>query len=207
MTDRPISVLIVEDDASVRLSLSVLLETWGYHVTAFGDVAGFRAYGDVGCIDVMLLDIRLPDGDGIELVSALRGEGIATPIVVLTGHGDVVQAVRALKAGAQEFFEKPFEAETLTATIQRLAAEKRRAEVEGEHRADVFDALSPREHEVMLHVVAGHPNKIIAHSLDLSPKTIELHRARVMEKTGARNLSHLVRLALKAGIDPDDGQI
>ena len=127
----------------------------------------------------------------------------AIPVIILTGHGDVAMAVRALQAGASDFIEKPFDDEDLVNRIEmaRTATPAENPELQ-RYRAR-FSTLTPRETDVMRDVVAGHSNKIIAHRHGLSPKTIEIHRARVMEKTEAKNLSHLVRMALKAGIDPD----
>ena len=203
--DRRKTVAVVEDDQAVRRSVTALLETWGYAIDAYCDAETFLDRADPESADCVLLDVRLPGRDGLSLVAELRGRGEEMPIVIITGHGDIDMAVAALKAGAQDFLEKPFDGDDLVRRIGAAIASSQKAAQTREDHAALFDCLTPRETQVMEEVVAGHPNKVIAHHLGLSPKTVEIHRARVMQKTGATSLSHLVRLALKAGIDPDAG--
>jgi len=202
MTDRQQIIQVVEDDASVQASLTVLLRGWGYAVVSFTDAETCLHCDASARCDCILLDVRLPGMDGLSLLDELRRRGVATPVIMLTGHGDVDMAVRALKSGAQDFLEKPFGAEDL---IRRIRAAVRgpaagMSELRAQHP---FGSLTPRETQVMQEIVAGHSSKVIAHRLGLSPKTIEVHRSRVMKKTGAANVSQLVRMVVKAGLDPD----
>jgi two-component system response regulator FixJ len=142
---------------------------------------------------------------GLEVQERLRVDGIALPVIVITGHGDVPLAVRAMKAGAVDFVEKPFVEEAILAAVERALKIGRRDHKVGIAAADAEARLSPlseREHEVLRLLVAGKQNKVIAYELGISPRTVEIHRARVMEKTRARSLSELVRLAIAGGISP-----
>lgn len=200
MSERGRLVQIIEDDGAVRESLSALLESWGFQTESFETGDAFLAASrrpDAACI---LLDVKLPGLDGLAVLDALRRTGVATPVIVLTGHGDVPMAVRALGIGAQDFVEKPFDDADL---VPRIEAASRARPAPHEPAVQRLARLTPRETQVMREVVAGHANKVIAHRLGLSPKTVEIHRARVMEKTEAKSLSQLVRLAMKAGIDPE----
>ncbi len=195
---------IVEDDGAVAASLAALLEAWGFETETFGDGEAFLEATAPGRWACVLLDVRLPGRDGLSVLRVFRQHERHIPVVIMTGHGDVSMAVNALKDGAQDFIEKPFDDGDLVQRLRTAIAHT----PEGAECAARLARLTPRETDVMREVVAGHPNKIIAHRLGLSPKTVELHRARVMSKTGARSLSHLVRMALKAGIDPDgDAQV
>lgn len=196
-------IRIVEDDEPVRSSLAAVLESWGFGIEAFESGEAFLAADHAVGTDCVLLDVHLPGMDGLAVLSAFRAAGHGTPVIILTGHGDVTMAVEALRDGAQDFIEKPFDDEDLVRRIGAVIERGAVAEPPRDQYADVFARLTPRETDVMHEVVAGHPNKIIAHNLGLSPKTVEIHRARVMDKTGAKSLSHLVRMALKAGIDPE----
>ncbi len=219
MTARPL-IHLVEDDASVRDSLVALLEVWGYGVKAYPDGESFLADGSGHGAACILLDVRLPGIDGLSLLARIRAAGQTTPVVVITGHGDVAMAVRALQCGAQDFIEKPFDDADLVGRIEAVkpatginetgpgttggAATGDAAAIrEAASAREQLSTLTRRETEVMREIVAGYPNKLIAHRLGISPKTVELHRARVMNKTGSKSLSHLVRLALKAGVDPE----
>lgn len=199
-------IVLVEDDEPVRSSLGAVLEAWDYEVTAFEDGESFLANGIPAGTCCALLDVRLPGIDGISLISQIRKTDTLTPIIILTGHGDVPMAVKALHDGAQDFIEKPYDDEDLVRRIVIARSEAKPADDDQQRIMDLFASLTPRESDVMREVVAGHSNKIVAHNLGLSPKTVEIHRARVMDKTGASSLSQLVRMALKIGIDPDTGQ-
>ncbi|MGI9520316.1 MAG: response regulator transcription factor [Hyphomicrobiaceae bacterium] len=198
-------IAIVEDDEPVRDSLDALLMAEGYTTRLFGLAQEFLAseQSDARCI---LLDVRLPDGDGIDILQTLIDRGLKTPIIIMTGHGDVPMAVRAMRIGAADFLEKPFEPSDLLTSIhsaiQRFETVVRADQMATEAQRRLDD-LTPRESDVMKQLVLGRSNKIIAYELGLSPRTVEVHRARVMEKTSAKSLSELVRLAIAAGVEPD----
>lgn len=198
MADIPI-VHVVDDDEAVRLSLSFLLESAGFRVETHHSAVAFLDRTGIppqGCI---LTDVRMPEMDGLTLQQKLGERGIALPVVVMTGHGDIPIAVQALKAGAVDFLEKPFDDELLIGAI-RAALERnerdRGRQSEVATLSSRLAALTPREQEVLTALVKGDPNKTIAYDLGISARTVEVHRARVMEKMQARNLSDLVRMWL-----------
>ena len=191
-------IRIVEDDNAVAASLVALLESWGFSTEVFESGEGFLSADPAKAICI-LLDVRLPGRDGLSVLGELTKRQHTTPVIIMTGHGDVELAVKALQQGACDFIEKPFDDEDLVARIRAVAE----AQEAANPNTELLAHLTPRETEVMLEVVAGHANKVIAHRLGMSPKTVEVHRARVMAKTGAKSLSHLVRIAFKAGIDPE----
>jgi two-component system response regulator FixJ len=198
------TIFIVDDDAAVRDSLSALLEAEGFATETFESakafLAGYRPK-DACCV---IADIRMPDMDGLELQEELIRRAWGLPVIIITGHGDVPLAVRAMKAGAVDFIEKPFDDDVLRASIERGIAQSKRTRGESALTQEVaarIAELTAREREVMEHLVAGRPNKVIAHRMDISPRTVEVHRGRVMEKMHARSLSDLVRMALAAKIE------
>lgn len=200
-----LTVHVVDDEASVRDSLRWLLESVDLAVESHADgesfLAAFRPE-QAGCV---LLDIRMPGLSGIEVLERLEREGRQVPVIVLTGHADVPLAVRAMRLGAFDFIEKPYSDSLLLERVQRALAVRREArdqerEVEQTRRA--FERLSPRERQVLARVLEGRPNKLIADDLFLSIKTIEVHRANLMQKMGARSLAELIRRVVKAGLDP-----
>lgn len=195
-------IQVVDDDAVVLESLVAILESWGFEVDAFQDADSFERAAAEAPADCILLDVMLDGKDGLTVLETLRANGTETPVIVITGHGDVSMAVRALRSGAQDFIEKPYDDEHL---VQRIEAVVRDSQSRG-GGAEALSRLTPRETDVLKEVVAGYSNKVIAHRLGLSPKTVEVHRARVMDKTGAKNLPQLVRLAIAAGVDPDGGE-
>jgi two-component system, LuxR family, response regulator FixJ len=198
-------VYIVDDDDAVRDSLSVLLESKAYTVRSFGSAPEFLAAAPSLPVGCLIADIRMPEMDGLELQQRLIERSLHFPMIVITGHGDVPLAVRAMKAGAIDFIEKPFASEaildSLGAALSRMAAPNERDPATVAAAAKLA-LLSPREHEVLEGLLAGLPNKSIAYDLAISPRTVEIHRARVMDKMGARSLSELIRLALAAGVRP-----
>jgi two-component system, LuxR family, response regulator FixJ len=201
------TVFLVDDDEAVRDSLSLLLETAGHRVEAFESGTKLLATLSADRKGCVIADLRMPGMDGLELQQQLLARGFRLPIIIMTGHGDVPIAVRAMKAGALDFVEKPFSEEAILETVRLALAQAER--VRGPAAPDNLvqeriSNLTQREREVLEAMVAGHPNKVIAHLLQISPRTVEIHRARVMEKMSARSLSHLVRVALEAGIVPDD---
>ena len=200
-----LKVLVVDDDEAVRDSLQALLESDGMLVETFSSGPDFLAAyqdTDVGCL---LLDVQMPDMNGLEVQGRLASAGANIPVVVVTGHGDVPMAVQALKAGASDFIEKPFTDDVILGSVRRAIAQGRRTLKETTLVVDTtrrVARLTPREHEVLEQLVTGRPNKVIAFEVGISPRTVEIHRARVMEKMAARSLSQLVRMALAVGIDP-----
>ena len=199
MPDR--RVYVIDDDDAARDSLAMLLESAGYSVETFASARSFleRASSLVpGCA---LVDIRMPEMGGLELQAALRERRIEFPIVFVTGHADVPVAVRAMRAGAIDFVEKPFDADVILGAVERglvRAAERREQSVAAATARARVSQLTDREREVFEQLVEGHPNTGIAANLNISPRTVEIHRSRVMDKTGARSLSDLVRMSLAA---------
>jgi two-component system, LuxR family, response regulator FixJ len=192
-------VHVIDDDAAVRQSLAFLLSTAGLAVRVHASAVDFlKVLPEIqgGCI---VTDIRMPEMDGLELQRCLRELKAGLPVIVMTGHGDVPLAVEAMKAGAIDFIEKPFDDEILLSAI-RSALSRHTKDSEREARLavvrDRMKTLSEREQEVLERLVAGKPNKVIAHELGLSARTIEVYRANVMSKMQADSLSELVRMAL-----------
>ncbi len=203
MSSEATVIHIVDDDAAMRDSLSFLLDVSGFRTRAYASAeALLEQAGDLqsGCI---LTDVRMPGMNGLELVRKVRELGLPHPVVVMTGHGDVPLAVEAMKAGARDFIEKPFSDEFLLRALRSACetpAESEAVEAARQEAQSKIAALSPRERDVLLGVVAGKANKVIAFELDISPRTVEVYRANLMSKTGARNMSDLMRLALAAGL-------
>ena len=196
-------VYVIDDDEAMRDSLRFLLESAGFDVTLFETAAGFldTLPGlDFGCV---VSDVRMPGLDGIELLKRMKAGHSPFPIVIMTGHGDVPLAVEAMKLGAVDFLEKPFEDDRLIGMIETAI---RQAEPAAKSEAVTLDiaariaSLSPRERQVMEGLIAGLSNKLIARDYDISPRTIEVYRANVMTKMQANSLSELVRLAMRAGM-------
>jgi two-component system response regulator FixJ len=194
-------VHVVDDDAGVRESLGFLLEAAGFAVRTYESAAAFLTVAsdlDAGCV---LTDVRMPGMDGLALqrqIAALNG---SLAVVVMTGHADVPIAVEALKAGARDFLEKPFDDSRLLDVVREALAVSQQAQQQQRATADVaarLASLTPREREVLQRLVEGQPNKTIAYDLGTSPRTVEVQRARVMEKMGARSLAELVRMVLAA---------
>ena len=202
-------VYVVDDDEAVRDSLSVLLETWRYTVATFASARDFLAVAPTLRPGVLVADIRMPEMDGLELQQRLIDHSLRYPLIVITGHGDVPLAVRAMKAGAVDFIEKPFAPEVMLDSVGTAFDRLTRRETAAEDPAAATAAarvaeLSPREREVLQGLLSGLPNKSIAADLGISPRTVEIHRARVMDKMGARSLSGLIRMSLAAGLQPNE---
>lgn len=194
---------VVDDDAAMRDSLAFLLDVNGFQPQTYESANAFLSAAATGAASCVISDIRMPGLSGIELVRALKSRGEACPVILITGHGDVALAVEAMKAGAVDFIEKPFDDAALLSAI-RAALDTRAAKVgdsaaKKEAEARLAD-LSPRERDVLLGLVAGKINKVIAHDLNISPRTVEVYRANLMAKTGAHSMSELMRLALAAGL-------
>ncbi len=206
MTEQQL-IHVVDDEESIRRSIGFMLRTSGFQVqTHVSGVAFLKEVksADAGCI---LLDIRMPDMDGLEVQRTLNERGVNYPVIVLTGHGDVGTAVQAMKAGAVDFLEKPFEKAHLLQAIDSAFARLGRqgGEQVAEHEALVrVAALTPRELDVLRGLTRGHPNKTIAYDLDISPRTVEIHRANLMTKLGVRSLSEALRIAFAARVAEQD---
>ncbi len=198
------TVHIVDDEEPVRKSLAFMLTMAGFAVRVHDSATAFLAAAPSLRKGCLITDLRMPDINGVELLRNLREVGAAMPSIVITGHGDVPMAVDAMKAGALDFIEKPFEEDVLIEAIQRAAAELARTDGHEDVGAirTRLSLLSEREREVFSGVVAGLPNKTIAYDLDISPRTVEVHRANVMAKMEARSLPELVRMAMAAGLGP-----
>jgi len=189
------TVCIVDDDADVRDSLAMLLQRSGYQTLSFDSARAFLQAGLKGSKHCVLADIRMPEMDGLALQLELKRTQPEVPVLIMTGHGDIPMAVQAMKAGAIDFLEKPFEKPALLAALERAFAVQSRdaADKFSEHKRQ---ELTERERAVFNLLVEGLQNKVIAHKLGISARTVEVHRRRVMEKTGARNLAELVKMAL-----------
>ena len=195
----PAQVHVVDDDPGVRDSLAFLLQTAGLAVRTYDSAAAFLAVAPSLLAGCVLTDVRMPEIDGLALQRRIGALGNNLAVVVMTGHGDVPIAVAALKAGARDFLEKPFDDDRLLSVVREALDVSQRAQQAQEATATIaarLASLTPREREVLDHLVAGKPNKTIAYDLGTSPRTVEVQRARVMEKMGARSLAELVRMVL-----------
>ncbi len=192
-------VWVVDDDEAMRSSLKWLIESVGMRVESFDSADAFLRDHYPGRFGCLLLDVRMPGMSGLDLLEHLEQEQMMPPTIIITGHGDVPMAVRAMKAGAVDFIEKPFNDETLLDAIRHALAqeeERRVTSAQVAEYAERVEHLTPRELEVMKMVTDGRSNKEIANTLGVSAKTIEAHRARVMEKMHARSLAELVRMVI-----------
>jgi len=201
MKDKSPTVFVVDDDEGVRTSLRLLIRSIGLPVDTFESAQDFLAHFDPDRAGCLVLDIRMPGMSGLELQQKLNERHAITPIVFITGHGDVPMAVEAMQAGAIDFVQKPFRDQDLIDRINR-ALEKDRTNRAALKERDAIRQriaeLTPREREVLDLVTKGRANKVIAGDLSVSQRTVEIHRARVMEKMGASSLAHLVRMVIEA---------
>lgn len=194
-------VHIVDDDPAIRRSVGFMLKTSGHRVEVYESGAELLKQSgklDQGCI---LLDIRMPGMDGLEVQQALHNEGVSLPVIIMTGHGDVTLAVKAMKAGAVDFIEKPFEKEALLASLDQGFGRLSRKEATDDRKRDAevrLQALTARERDVLNGLAQGLPNKTIAYDLGISPRTVEIHRANLMTKLEVRSLSEALRIAFAA---------
>ena len=197
--NRPDLVYVVDDDEAVRDSLRWLLEANHYAVSCFESAEAFLASFDRNRLACLILDVRMPGMTGLELQEHLAAQQIKLPILFITGHGDVPMAVMTMKKGAADFIEKPFNASELRASVERMLADAHAASSasRGEReRATLLAKLTAREQQVLDCIVAGRLNKQIADDLSISIKTVEAHRANIMDKLNASTVAHLLRLAL-----------
>jgi two-component system response regulator FixJ len=201
-------VHLVDDDESIRRSVSFMLRTSGYIVKTYASGVEFLKDGKAIAVGCILLDVQMPEINGLEVQKRLRAEGILLPVIVMTAHGDVAVSVQAMKAGAIDFIEKPFDKAVLIEAIEDGFA---RIDQSGRRRARAeearvrLDALTPRELDVMEGLARGHPNKTIAYDLGISPRTVEIYRANAMTKLGVASLSEALRIAFAAGLG-DEGE-
>jgi len=202
------TVYVVDDDAAVRRSLERLLDSAGFKPVLYETPMTFLgAVPDLpeGCV---LLDVRMPGLDGLAVQAWLEKLDSALPVIVMTGQGDVKTAVRAMKAGAVDFIEKPFDDDVLLNAIDAALTRPGRPDRDREvlEAAERLAALSPREREVLAALMAGHPNKVIAYDLGISVRTVEVHRARMMNRLGVRQLAEAIRLAVMARMASQDAR-
>jgi two-component system response regulator FixJ len=202
MSDEQLRLVhLVDDDEAIRRSVGFMLKTSGFTVRTYeSGVELMKAAGglETGCI---LLDIRMPGMDGLQVQKALREKGVGLPVIIMTGHGDVSLAVQAMKAGAIDFIEKPFEKAVLLSGIEHAMERLKRSAANHDRAGEAvvrLQALTPREREVLDGLAKGLPNKTIAYDLGISPRTVEIHRANVMTKLGVRSLSEALRIAFAA---------
>jgi two-component system response regulator FixJ len=193
-------VHVVDDEAPIRESLALLLRSVGLASRTYASAAEFLEAWQPAPDACLVVDVRMPGMSGLELQEALQERKASLPTIIITGHGDVSMAVRAMKAGASDFIEKPFNDQVLLDAVNRALEQSRgqgAASGAGREEAEAkFATLTPREREVMLLVAEGRPNKVVATRLGLSTRTVEVHRAKVMEKMQVRSLAELVRLAI-----------
>jgi FixJ family two-component response regulator len=204
MTEGGFTVFLVDDDADVLKALRRLVRASGYDSREFASAEDFLREHDASLPGCAVFDVAMPDLDGLALQQALAASGVERPIIFLTGRGDIQTTVRAMKAGAVDFLTKPVNADAFLAAIDHAREQEIR---EREARAEVVSfiarlaTLTPRERQVLGHVIAGRLNKQIAYDLGTVEKTIKVHRSRMMEKMGVRSLAELVRMAERAGIE------
>lgn len=202
MTSEP-TIHLVDDDEAMRDSLVALLEARGYRTCAYASADAFLARGTAAEPGCVVSDLRMPGTDGLALLRRLKADGITLPLVLITGHGDVPLAVAAMKAGAIDFLEKPFDADALFDAVEEGLRRRTNSmsDEESKEAQRRLEILTPRERAVLERLVAGESNKEAAMKLGISHRTIEFHRAHIMEKTGSKALTDLVRLWLAAGAD------
>ena len=207
MNERAAVVAVIDDDDAVRDSLGALLEAAGYDVDTYDSGRAFLSALPQASPACALVDVRMPEMDGLELQQRLAEAAPQLPVVIITGHGDIAMAVKAIKAGAVDFIEKPFSDRTILDGIAQALASREEALSRETRRREIdrrLGRLTTREREVFERLARGSSNKVVARELGISPRTVEVHRARVMEKLQAPSLSHLVRMAVIAQVDMGD---
>ena len=201
------TVFVVDDDAAVRRSLERLIRTVGLDVVTFSTAQEFLEHGPLDGPGCLVLDVRMPGLSGLDLQNKLTEAGFGIPVIIMTGHGTIPMSVRAMKAGAVDFLQKPFDEQVLLDAVNQALErdrETRKTEAQRLEALRRMEALTPREREVFEQVVRGLLNKQIAGELGSSEKTVKVHRGRVMQKMQAGSLADLVRMAERAGIGPAD---
>jgi two-component system response regulator FixJ len=201
--DHDVKVHIIDDDSAVRDSLAFLLGSFRIRTATYAAATAFLAAltgREEGCV---VTDIRMPEISGIDLLRRLKELKVQMPVIVITGHGDVPLAVEAMKLGAFDFLEKPFEDDTIVRAVRHALDRSQQSKIASANRVELerrLESLSSREREVLDGLIAGHANKVIASDLAISPRTVEIYRANVMTKMEAGSLSELVRMAITAGL-------
>jgi two-component system, LuxR family, response regulator FixJ len=201
MSDKEL-VHIIDDDDALRDSLSFLLSTAGIAAIAHDSAAAYLSDSRRSASGCIVTDVRMPGVSGIDLLRKLKADGISVPVIVMTGHGDVPLAVEAMKLGAFDFLEKPFDDDALLASVRSALGHQEKHSMQEDERKQIEERLaqlSGRERQVLDGLVAGQANKVIAYELGISPRTVEIYRANVMTKMQAASLSDLVRMALISG--------
>lgn len=192
---------LVDDDEAIRRSASFMIKASGFEVKTYESGVELLKCATSLNPGVILLDIRMPGMDGLQVQEVLQGRGVVLPVIIMTGHGDVALAVRAMKAGAMDFIEKPFEKAVLLSAIEQGVRRLERSEISREQSQEAavrLQCLTPRERDVLNGLAQGLPNKTIAYDLKISPRTVEIHRANVMSKLGVRSLSEALRIVFAA---------
>lgn len=201
------TVFVIDDDDAVRESLTAVLTMQNFAVVAFPSAEAFLLSYRPAPVSCAIVDLRMPGMDGLALLEHMRAKGVMLPVVVVTGHGDVPLAVRAMKAGAIDFIEKPYTNAALLEAVRKgldSAGAGNPGQMDQQDVKERLVSLTSRERDVLRQLVIGHPNKVIAFNLGISPRTVEIHRANVMKKMDAESLSHLVRLTLAAGFSGEE---
>jgi len=199
------TVHFVDDDESMRKATTRLLEAAGLQVATYANARDFLESADPSMEGCVILDMRLPDQTGLELQVALASQGVQLPVIFMTGYGVIPDTVRAMQRGAVDFLTMPVEAETLLASVARAFAQDAASRVERARMAYLqarYARLTPREREVLLHLISGQLNKQVAADLQIAERTIKLHRANILEKLEVESMAELARLAVDLGIEP-----
>lgn len=197
------AIILVDDDPAILDALGNRLKLAGYAIETHDDAEEFLAGADLRKADCVMLDIRMPGHNGMDLLEQLQRSDPSLPVIMITGHGDVDLAVSAIQKGAADFLEKPFPDSRLMEAIEKAVNQRKTARTHSTEQAELaarLDRLTPREMDVFRELVTGQPNKVIAYNLRCSPRTVEIHRARVMTKMRAKNLADVVRMAIRLGI-------
>ena len=208
MTTADVTVFVVDDDVSVRKSVARLIESMGLKVETFASAREYLKQDPCEGPACLVLDVRMPEMSGLDLQDELKSAGLSMPIIFITGHGNVPMSVKAVKAGAVDFIEKPFDDQTLLDAINEAIKRDKKSKLDQAEINEIqkrVDSLTKREKEVFAFVVQGFLNKQIAFELGTSEKTVKVHRGRVMEKMQAESLADLVRMAERIGIDKTKG--
>lgn len=200
MSDQGRKIYIVDDDSSIRDALELVFRLEGYEAQSFTNGGDFLAAARSDAPDCVLLDVHMPGKSGLDVLSELKAHDFPAPVFIISGQGDIPMAVGAIKQGAFDFIEKPFDADTVVErvgeAIERFGARQEASSKSAAIAPEAAEHLTPREREVLIEITGGASNKEAGRTLGISPRTIEVHRARIMEKLGARNTADLVRIAL-----------